>query len=776
MLVTSKFRTAARCPRVAALLLALAVTGLAQSQEYYRVDFESARHVVGSPPATGGTDAPTVVGTGGPAPTIVAVAGNKKLQFDATGLADFTYVTAEFLLGRGVKFYRIEFDLTFISMPEWRGGNPSFRILLDTPSVENLEFLRSGGVIGARVYVAPSGSTLGSHTATAPLPSQSALHCIIDVDLRLGRWTITANGQRIHQGPFYSDIGDIKNMRISGANVGTGPSVTHLDNLVVSAVVPPTLPGTVVASASNVFVGEPVSFALTAPPTGTSPLRYQWRLNSIDIAGATGPTLSLPSATVAQTGDYTLLVSNDAGSVESAAARLIVRVRPPTLASDAQPLGQTVVVGSPVTIALRGTPGGTGPFRYSWRRNGVAVPGQSSSALNLASVTFEDAGSYTVVVTNDGGSIESAAAVLVVQAQPPSIAADAQPQPVTTFVGRPAILGLTGAVQGTGPFAYQWKRDGIAIPGATRSSLTVAVASPADRGSYSLLITGPGGSIETRAAALTVRDRTRAVNMSVRAISGVGENSLIVGFVVAGANQRDLLLRAAGPALTRFGVDNVLTDPRLTVAADDGTVLARNDDWSDAGSQASSALFTSVGAFSFSAGSKDSALRVAVTPARYTAQITGAAAVEGATIGELYDLSTSDGGLGRLVNVSARGPVDAAGRTLIIGLVVDGPDTQRFLFRAVGPSLVPFGVGNAAGNPLLSLRRGDGTELAANDDLGAAPEFAAVFAQVGAFALPPGSRDAALVVELAAGNYTVVIGSVSGSRPGVVLAEAYELP
>jgi hypothetical protein len=457
-------------------------------------------------------------------------------------------------------------------------------------------------------------------------------------------------------------------------------------------------------------------------------------------------------------------------------AVLQVRARPPTISAAAQPLAQSVVVGAAVTLALRETPGGTAPFTYSWRRNGVVLPGATAASLTLSNVTLEQAGSYTVVVTNDAGSMESAAAVLTVRPSPPVIPAAAQPRPASTIVGGTVVIGLQGNVDGTPPFTYQWKLDGTPLAGATGATLTLPSAQLAAGGNYSVAVSNPSGTIESNAVPVRVIERTRAINLSVRAISGADENALIIGFVINTPAQRTLLVRAAGPALAQFGAAQLLPDPRLIVATGGGAEVARNEDWGDAGSQVNSGVFATVGAFPFPAGSRDAAAIPALQAGNYTAQVIGATPQEGLAIGEVYDLSAADGGLGRLVNVSARSKVDAEGRDLIIGLVVKGPERQRFLFRAIGPGLARFGVSNAADDPRISVRRADGTVLIASDNWGGSAELSAVFGQTGAFALDATSRDAAVTVELEAGSYTVIIDAVTGSRSGVVLAEAYEIP
>ena len=67
------------------------------------------------------------------------------------------------------------------------------------------------------------------------------------------------------------------------------------------------------------------------------------------------------------------------------------------------------------------------------------------------------------------------------------------------------------------------------------------------------------------------------------------------------------------------------------------------------------------------------------------------------------------------------------------------------------------------------------TERGGNDNWGGGSSLAAAFTQVGAFALAPDSRDAALLVTLEPGNYTVQVSGAGGTT-GVALVEVYEVP
>lgn len=129
----------------------------------------------------------------------------------------------------------------------------------------------------------------------------------------------------------------------------------------------------------------------------------------------------------------------------------------------------------------------------------------------------------------------------------------------------------------------------------------------------------------------------------------------------------------------------------------------------------------------------------------------------------------------RLSNLSTRGIVGTGDRALIVGFAISEGGSRRILLRAVGPTLAgdPFFLNGVVSDPTLALQSGP-TQLGSNDDWGGTTELKAAFAEAGAFALPDGSGDAALVATLAPGTYTAVITSKSGIE-GLGIVEAYDL-
>jgi hypothetical protein len=109
------------------------------------------------------------------------------------------------------------------------------------------------------------------------------------------------------------------------------------------------------------------------------------------------------------------------------------------------------------------------------------------------------------------------------------------------------------------------------------------------------------------------------------------------------------------------------------------------------------------------------------------------------------------------------------------GFVLTGNSVKRLLIRAIGPGLNKLGVTEPLDDPELIVRRG--SDILATNDNWTVGDLVLTdsFKQVGAFALEPGSKDAAVVLDLAPGVYTATVRGV-GSATGSALIEIYELP
>ena len=166
--------------------------------------------------------------------------------------------------------------------------------------------------------------------------------------------------------------------------------------------------------------GTTATFTVNA--TGTGPIAYQWRKAGLPLAdggnvsGARSHVLTLANVQWADAGQYTVVVTNVAGSVTSLVASLTVLVPPQFLT---QPQNQTVPPGATATVSVTVT--GTPPFSFQWRFNGTnlaegnRISGARTSSLTITNVQSQDDGTYTAVVSNPCSSVTSAPALLRVR-------------------------------------------------------------------------------------------------------------------------------------------------------------------------------------------------------------------------------------------------------------------------------------------------------------------------------------------------------------------------
>ncbi|MDX2187250.1 MAG: glycosyl hydrolase family 28-related protein [Opitutaceae bacterium] len=270
--------------------------------------------------------------------------------------------------------------------------------------------------------------------------------------------------------------------------------------------------------------------------------------------------------------------------------------------------------------------------------------------------------------------------------------------------------------------------------------------------------------------------RAQFVNLSCRSGISSGDQVLIIGVNIVGTGAKEVLLRAAGPALREFGLSGAHKDPKIELySLPDQKLITTNDDWSASTSQAAAvrAAAAKVGAFGFDSGSRDAALLATLTPGSYTMVVTSSDGSSGIVLGEIYDLNPASSTC-RLSNIAARAMMKDGDQKPIIGFAVAGSNSQRVLLRAAGPSLRSFQVSDALRDPILTLHdSNDGRKLVANDDWTAnATSIRAGSSTVGAFPLVEGSFDAALVTELSPGRYSAVVDTKNGEM-GIVLVEAY---
>jgi hypothetical protein len=243
-------------------------------------------------------------------------------------------------------------------------------------------------------------------------------------------------------------------------------------------------------------VKEGAAFELVANATGAAPLSYVWSKNGAVLTGKTAATLSVPSATLLDSGSYTVQVKNAVGVTVGKVATVSVQALPQIVT---QPANLDAVEGSSAVLSVAAT--GAQPLSYQWYKDGTALDGQTAAAFSLSPLSAAThAGTYKVQVSNTVGRLFSNTAVVTVQ---PGLRITTQPASAQFAIGARATLSV--AATGSAPLTYQWYKDGAMLPEATQAALVVATVSNYSIGDYAVVVKDRfGNAVRSEVAALTV--------------------------------------------------------------------------------------------------------------------------------------------------------------------------------------------------------------------------------------------------------------------------------
>lgn len=589
----------------------------------------------------------------------------------------------------------------------------------------------------------------------------------------------------------------------AAGNVGSGSLAITMSK--ISATV-------AIGNLSQVYNGQPRGVDVTTTPANLA--------TTVSYIGST--------STPVNAGTYPVTVAvTDANYVGSAAAVLTITKATQTVTfgsastatiATALTLSATATSGLPVTYAVvsgnatiaggsltsseagtvvvRATQAGNSNYESATATQTITVSGKRAQTITFAALSDRTVGdaSFTLPATASSGlpvtftlvggpaslsgstvSLSGAEGTVTIRASQAGDAVYAPaPDVVRTFVvSSPGLQVFFGRTSAGDPVGIVLQRNGTtgtfacAIPG-TRDGFVAAFTLAVGR-TFEFSVPSLGSPV-----ALTAIDgRAVAAAGAVRTFRGTVGNASVTGSIVelgvtfsadlqpgpgtssdlAGFYESSIANSASGgvyAVVSPTGGVMVMTITPTLVTAASTTLAAGNrfDVTTAQGAQVS--------------GTFDTA----------TLTFTGTLAVTGRPTAEFTGLNATAARTDRLVNLSSRARVSpTGGRTLVTGFVIAGPASKRVLLRAVGPALSGLGVSDALPNPRLQLFNASGQVVSENDDWSGA-DTAATFGQVGAFGLTAGGRDAAMVVTLAPGAYTMQVQDSGGT--GVALAEIYD--
>lgn len=335
--------------------------------------------------------------------------------------------------------------------------------------------------------------------------------------------------------------------------------------------------------------------------------------------------------------------------------------------------------------------------------------------------------------------------------------------------------------------------NGTAAPGIARlnadGSIDTSFVAPVHRDKRSLvasafrsqpegsfLLSGPyavGNETATRSLIRLVNAKAGAVNISTRLGVGTDDNVLIEGFIVQGppGSSKKIIVRAIGPSLSQFGITDALQNPTLEIHDVNNNTVATNNDWkiTQLGGLITGDQFAEINASGVApANELESAIVASLAPGTYTAVVRGAGNSAGTGVVDAFDLDP--GSSARLANIATRGLVQPGDKLMIAGFIVQyGP--VKVAVRAIGPSLIDFGVSNALPDTTLQLRDQQGALVMENDDWqkgDTAQELRDLQIQ------PSHNLEAAFVTTILPGQYTAQLRG-KGDDSGIGVVQVYFL-
>lgn len=272
--------------------------------------------------------------------------------------------------------------------------------------------------------------------------------------------------------------------------------------------------------------------------------------------------------------------------------------------------------------------------------------------------------------------------------------------------------------------------------------------------------------------ALTINPSQALVNISTRLRVDTGNNVLIGGFIITGADPKTVIIRAIGPSLANFGVTGALPDPNLELH-NQFSLIAKNDDWRTTQIQG---IITENQRPAIQASGLaptqdvESAILATLSPGSYTAIVRGFGSTTGIGLVEVYDVTPAANS--RLANISTRGFVESADNVMIGGFIIGGNPGSggKVVVRGLGPSLAGS-LPNAMADPTLELHNANGVILQFNNDWKDTQEL-----EIEAAGLAPSKPlESAILTSLPPGNFTAVLRGKDGTI-GNGLIEVYNIP
>lgn len=330
------------------------------------------------------------------------------------------------------------------------------------------------------------------------------------------------------------------------------------DTINLQILTPPSV--TTQPTAITTCVGNTANFSVVAQGTN---ITYQWKRNGVNltnggnISGATSASLSVSNIINTDTGNYYCVITNSCGTDSSAFARLNINNGLQILQA---PQATAICQNSNSFLVVRTSDASAS---YVWKKNNITINGSNNDTLFLNNVQFADSGMYKVVVNSVCGN-DSTTNQFVSVLRATTITT--QPTATTTICSGNNLI-LRTVANGTN-LTYQWRKNGVAITGATRDSLILPAIQMTDSGNYVCEVTGTCGVLISNIARVNVNLSNTILTQPVAMQNVCVGNNAIITVSAQGPNPFYVWQRNG---VTITGVNNdTLFRNNVTIAGDTG--------------------------------------------------------------------------------------------------------------------------------------------------------------------------------------------------------------
>lgn len=299
----------------------------------------------------------------------------------------------------------------------------------------------------------------------------------------------------------------------AGAYTLTVTNVAGSASTNLTVTVTPSTPPVITTQPTNQVVFANQTVQLNVAATGTGPLSFQWRKEGVNLTtnavtfGITNAQLTIYNLSATNEGDYSVVITNYAGSVTSAVANIsILQVATPTFLTQ-PPVVVNVLTNAPfsITAVVTGTPTPT----LQWQKNNVNLPGATNATLNRQDTNYNGGGNYRLIAANLNGSATSAVTVVSIY---DSKLYTVNPAPTNATLAAGGTLRQLFKTYGLPPVNFTLRKDGTNVPGlislpenvftdlySAQYSLTLTNLQPSDSGAYTYVASNTVGGVVTSA-------------------------------------------------------------------------------------------------------------------------------------------------------------------------------------------------------------------------------------------------------------------------------------